>query len=66
MKHFILFVLLISLLSSCTNSSAVKNPDYNEKDVRIFYDSKKRPHKVVVFNGAEKCAMVDLDANTYQ
>lgn len=66
MKHFILFVLLMSSLSSCVDNGQMKNPNYNEKHVRIFYDSKARPHRVVFINGAEKCAMVDLDANTYK
>lgn len=65
MKHFITFILLASLLSSCTNNGVIKSSSDNNKYEHVFYDSKKRPHKVVIIDGVEKCAMVDLDANTY-
>lgn len=65
MKHFITFALLMLLLSSYVGNSRMKSPNYNEKYIHIYYDSKKRPHKVIIINGIEKCAMVDLDANTY-
>lgn len=30
-----------------------------------MYDSKKRPHKIVIYSG-EGMAAIDLDANTYK
>lgn len=38
---------------------------YYRKTLEIMYDSKKRPHKIVIYSGSGMSA-VDLDANTYK
>ena len=66
-------LLIIGLLLTVTivNSynyptrSGSKAPAYEYKTLEIMYDSKKRPHKIVIYGGSGMSA-VDLDANTYK
>ena len=39
---------------------------YEYKTLEIMYDSKKRPHKIVIYSDISSMAVVDLDANTYK
>lgn len=42
-------------------------PAYQYKTLEIMYDSKKRPHKIVIYSRRRVgMAAVDLDANTYK
>lgn len=42
-------------------------PAYEYKTLEIMYDSKKRPHKIVIYSRRRVgMAAVDLDANTYK
>ena len=67
-------LLIIGLLLTVTivNSynyptrSGSKAPAYEYKTLEIMYDSKKRPHKIVIYSDIHKMAAIDLDANTYK
>ena len=67
-------LLIIGLLLTVTivNSynyptrSGSKAPAYEYKTLEIMYDSKKRPHKIVIYSKSYCAAAVDLDANTYK
>lgn len=40
---------------------------YSYKTMEVMYDSKKRPHKIVIYSGWKTgMAAIDLDANTYK
>ena len=39
---------------------------YEYKTLEIIYDSKKRPHKIVIYSDIYSMAAIDLDANTYK
>ena len=39
---------------------------YEYKTLEIMYDSKKRPHKIVIYSDIYSMAAIDLDANTYK
>ena len=68
-------LLIIGLLLTVTivNSynyptrSGSKAPAYENKTLEIMYDSKKRPHKIVIYSKfKEGMTAIDLDANTYK
>ena len=67
-------LLIIGLLLTVTlvNSynyptrSGVKAQAYSHKTLEIMYDSKKRPHKIVIYSDIYSMAAIDLDANTYK
>ena len=68
-------LLIIGLLLTVTivNSynyptrSGSKAPAYEYKTLEIMYDSKKRPHKIVIYSKfKEGMTAIDLDANTYK
>lgn len=68
-------LLIIGLLLTVTivNSynyptrSGSKAPAYEYKTLEIMYDSKKHPHKIVIYSRRRVgMAAVDLDANTYK
>lgn len=45
----------------------IKAQAYYRKTLEIMYDSKKRPHKIVIYSEYRTgMAAVDLDANTYK
>ena len=61
------------IIINCYNSynyptrSGSKAPAYEYKTLEIMYDSKKRPHKIVIYSRRRVgMAAVDLDANTYK
>ena len=39
---------------------------YEYKTLEIMYDSKKKPHKIVIYSDTYGMAAIDLDANTYK
>ena len=68
-------LLIIGLLLTVTivNSynyptrSGFKTPAYEYKTLEIMYDSKKKPHKIVIYSKfKEGMTAIDLDANTYK
>lgn len=47
--------------------SGSKGQAYYRKTLEIMYDSKKRPHKIVIYSKYEAgMSAIDLDANTYK
>lgn len=66
-------LLIIGLLLTVTivNSydyptrSGIRERAYYCKTLEVMYDSKKRPHKIVIYS-SEGMAAIDLDANTYK
>lgn len=76
MKKLIIAIVLIVLCIECTmnNTEALaQNRSYYRYDkntgqgtsISTFYDSKKRPHRIVVISKIHGVTCVDLDANTY-
>lgn len=71
-KVFLTIVLLmIVIISNSYNYPGVwsrqKTCAYENKTLEIMYDSKKRPHKIVIYSDYKKgMTAIDLDANTYK
>lgn len=68
-------LLIIGLLLTVTLVNSYNYPSpfsgnkawaYKYKTLEIMYDSKKRPHKIVIYSGTYSMAAIDLDANTYK
>ena len=65
---------IIGLLLSVTLVNSYNYPNTGRKDqayyrktLEIMYDSKKRPHKIVIYSEYEAgMSAIDLDANTYK
>ena len=72
MKKALLIIgllLTVTLVNSYNypTKSGTKPQAYYRKTLEIMYDSKKRPHKIVIYSQSETgMAAVDLDANTYK
>ena len=72
MKKVLLIIgllLTITLVNSYNypTKSGSKVQAYNYKTLEIMYDSKKRPHKIVIYSEFKKgMAAIDLDTNTYK
>lgn len=72
MKKVLLIITLLMLVivSNSYNYpskySGKKEYAYNYKTLEVMYDSKKRPHKIVVYASANSMAVIDLDTNTYK
>lgn len=74
MKKVLLIIGLLLLTVVLVNS--YNYPDtwtderswaYENKTLEIMYDSKKRPHKIVIYSKfKEGMIAIDLDANTYK
>lgn len=68
-------VLIITLLCIVIVSNSYNYPSptsgnkiyaYDYKTLEVMYDSKKRPHKIVIYlRWRTGMAAIDLDANTY-
>lgn len=57
-------LLIVVLVNSCNYPTRIGT---KAKTLEIMYDSKKRPHKIVIYSGYKTgMAAVDLDANTYK
>lgn len=61
----LLTVTLVNSYNYPTRSS-IKTQAYSRKTLEIMYDSKKRPHKIVIYSDTYSMAAIDLDANTYK
>ena len=68
-------LLIIGLLLTVTLVNSYNYPSqytgrkicaYGFKTLEIMYDSKKKPHKIVIYSKSYCAAAVDLDANTYK
>ena len=69
-------LLIIGLLLTVTLVNSYNYPGvwsghkmcaYENKTLEIMYDSKKRPHKIVIYSKfREGMTAIDLDANTYK
>ena len=69
-------LLIIGLLLTVTLVNSYNYPDtwtgrrsraYENKTLEIMYDSKKRPHKIVIYSEYEVgMSAIDLDVNTYK
>ena len=72
MKKVLLIIgllLTVTLVNSYNypTKSGSKPQAYYRKTLEIMYDSKKRPHKIVIYSKYETgMSAVDLDANTYK
>ena len=75
MKKILLIITLLMLViaSNSYNYPIVNtsNSAYTYKTMEIMYDSKKRPHKIVIYKALNSgynrisIAAIDLDAGTY-
>ena len=75
MKKILLIItlLVIVIASNSYNYPIVNtsNSAYTYKTMEIMYDSKKRPHKIVIYKAFNasysriSIAAIDLDAGTY-
>lgn len=75
MKKILLIItlLVIVIASNSYNYPIVNtsNSAYTYKTMEIMYDSKKRPHKIVIYKALNSgynrisIAAIDLDADTY-
>lgn len=71
MKRILLIITLlcIVIVSNSYNfpckCSGLRKPAYDYKTLEVMYDSKQRPHKIVIYSDIHKMAAIDLDANTY-
>ena len=68
-------LLIMGLLLTVTIVNSYNYPNtsegkriyaYEYKTLEIMYDSKKRPHKIVIYSDIYSMAAIDLDANTYK
>ena len=65
----IITLICIVIVSNSYNfpskRSGQRTPAYNYKTLEVMYDSKQRPHKIVIYADMRSMAAIDLDANTY-
>lgn len=68
-------LLILGLLLTVTIVNSYNYPSkskgkriyaYEYKTLEIMYDSKERPHKIVIYSDIYSMAAIDLDANTYK
>lgn len=62
----LLTITLVSGYDYPTKFTGRKYPAYDCKTLEIMYDSRKRPHKIVIYADTRSMAAIDLDANTYK
>ena len=62
----LLTVTLVNSYNYPSTFSGSKEWAYAYKTLEIMYDSKKRPHKIIIYSKSYCVAAVDLDANTYK
>lgn len=73
-KVLLIITLLVIVIASDSYNYPIvdtNNSAYTYKTMEIMYDSKKRPHKIVIYKALNSgynrisIAAVDLDAGTY-
>ena len=62
----LLIVTLVNSYNYPSIFSGSKEQAYAYKTLEIMYDSKKRPHKIIIYSKGYCVAAVNLDANTYK
>ena len=63
----LLTVTLVNSYNYPSKGNGHRYPAYDCKTLEIMYDSKKRPHKIVIYSKfREGMTSIDLDANTYK
>ena len=63
----LLIVTLVNSYNYPNTWTGKKSWAYENKTSEIMYDSKKRPHKIVIYSEfKEGMTAIDLDANTYK
>ena len=62
----LLTVTLVNSYNYPSTFSGRKEWAYEYKTLEIMYDSKKRPHKIVIYLKSYCAVAIDLDANTYK
>ena len=62
----LLIVTLVNSYNYPSTFSGRKEWAYEYKTLEIMYDSKKIPHKIIIYSKSYCVAAVDLDANTYK
>lgn len=62
----LLTVTLVNSYNYPSTFSGRKEWAYAYKTLEIMYDSKKRPHKIVIYSKSYCMTAIDLDANTYK
>lgn len=63
----LLTIILISSYDYPSKYLGERACAYENKTLEIMYDSKKRPHKIVIYSEYKKgMTAIDLDANTYK
>ena len=62
----LLTVTLVNSYNYPNTYTGRKDQAYYRKTLEIMYDSKKRPHKIVIYSDTYSMAAIDLDANTYK
>ena len=74
MKKLLLIITLLVIVitsNSYNYPMAERGSAYNYKTLEVMYDSKKRPHKIVIYKAFNasysriSIAAIDLDAGTY-
>ena len=67
MKKALLIIGLLLTVTIVITILLEVAPAYEYKTLEIMYDSKKRPHKIVIYSKfKEGMTAIDLDANTYK
>ena len=63
----LLTVTLVNSYNYPNTYTGRKDQAYDRKTLEIMYDSKKRPHKIVIYSeGRTGIAAIDLDINIYK
>ena len=63
----LLTVILVNSYNYPSKGNGHRYPAYDCKTLEIMYDSKKRPHKIVIYSEYKTgMAAIDLDVNTYK
>lgn len=62
----LLTVTIVNSYNYPSKSKGKRIYAYEYKTLEIMYDSKKRPHKIVIYSDIYSMAAIDLDANTYK
>lgn len=71
MKRILLIITLLCIVIVSNSYNFPSKFDgkrvsaYDSKTLEVMYDSKQRPHKIVIYADMRTMAAIDLDANTY-
>lgn len=66
MKKLLLIITLLCVVIVSNSYNYGNISAYYNKTLEIMYDSKKRPHKIVIYSGYKYgMTAIDLDADTY-